>query len=111
MNHTKKTLSINEITEVIIGSAIPVHTSLGPGLLEPVHQECLFYELTSNSFKVEKEKPLPLDVHIAQVLTYPKLSNNKIGLLSHFNGSRIKNGLKRLINKFYQPQISLRSNK
>jgi len=39
------------------------------------------------------------DVHIAQVLTYLKLSNSKIGLLINFNELRLKNGIKRLIAK------------
>jgi GxxExxY protein len=38
------------------------------------------------------------DVHTAQVLTYLKLSNCKIGLLLNFNVSSLKNGIKRLIN-------------
>jgi len=42
------------------------------------------------------------DVHIAQVLTYLKLNNNRIGLLINFNVSMLKNGIKRLINKYYQ---------
>ncbi|MEO9869346.1 GxxExxY protein [Ekhidna sp.] len=46
------------------------------------------------------------DVHVAQVLTYLKLSNNKIGLLINFNSFRVKDGLKRLINKYYEPQFS-----
>ena len=50
----------NEITEKIIGAAIKVHRSLGPGLLESAYQECLFYELQKIELKVEKEKPLPL---------------------------------------------------
>jgi GxxExxY protein len=41
------------------------------------------------------------DVHTAQVLTYLKLNNNRIGLLINFNVSILKNGIKRLINKYY----------
>nr|NQU91394.1 GxxExxY protein [Bacteroidota bacterium] len=41
------------------------------------------------------------DVHTAQVLTYLKLNNNKLGLLINFNVSLLKNGIKRLINKYY----------
>ena len=37
------------------------------------------------------------DVHIAQVLTYLKLSESKIGLLINFNVKSLKNGIKRLI--------------
>lgn len=38
------------------------------------------------------------DVHLAQVLTYLKLSNCKLGLLINFNVSLIKNGIKRVVN-------------
>ncbi|MBA4407991.1 MAG: GxxExxY protein [Bacteroidota bacterium] len=38
------------------------------------------------------------DVHIAQVLTYLKLSGCKIGLLLNFNVASLKNGIKRLAN-------------
>jgi len=38
------------------------------------------------------------DVHIAQVITYLKLSKCKIGLLLNFNVSSLKNGIKRLAN-------------
>ncbi|MEQ8924244.1 MAG: GxxExxY protein [Fulvivirga sp.] len=41
---------------------------------------------------------------MAQVLTYLKLSNNKIGLLINFNVSLLTNGLKRVINKFYKEE-------
>lgn len=38
------------------------------------------------------------EIHIAQVLTYLKLSNCKLGLLLNFNSVLFKNGVKRLIN-------------
>ncbi len=38
------------------------------------------------------------DVHIAQILTYLKLSNCKLGMLINFNVSLIKNGIKRIVN-------------
>ncbi len=38
------------------------------------------------------------DVHLAQVLTYLKLSNCKLGLLINFNVSLLKNGIKRIVN-------------
>nr|WP_308706263.1 GxxExxY protein [Marinoscillum sp. MHG1-6] len=43
------------------------------------------------------------DIHIAQLLTYLKLANCKIGLLINFNVFRVKEGLTRLINKYYVP--------
>ncbi len=38
------------------------------------------------------------DVHFAQLLTYLKLTNCKLGLLMNFNVSLIKNGIKRVVN-------------
>jgi GxxExxY protein len=38
------------------------------------------------------------EVHTAQVLTYLKLGNYKLGLLLNFHVSVLKNGIKRLIN-------------
>lgn len=50
----------NELATKIIGHAIEVHTSLGPGLLESVYQECLYYKLVKEGHKVEKEKAMPI---------------------------------------------------
>lgn len=38
------------------------------------------------------------DVHLAQVLTYLKLSNCKLDLLINFNVALIKHGIKRVVN-------------
>lgn len=38
------------------------------------------------------------DVHTAQVLTYLKLGNYKLGLLLNFHVAVLKNGIKRIIN-------------
>ena len=38
------------------------------------------------------------DVHFAQVLTYLKLGEYKLGLLINFNVKLLKNGIKRIIN-------------
>ncbi len=38
------------------------------------------------------------DIHLAQVLTYLKLSDCKLGLLINFNVLLIKDGIKRVIN-------------
>jgi len=53
-------MDTNKLTEQIIGCAIKVHRTLGPGLLESAYQECLFFELKKAGLLVEKEKPLPL---------------------------------------------------
>ncbi|MGZ4033645.1 MAG: GxxExxY protein [Bacteroidia bacterium] len=38
------------------------------------------------------------DVHLAQILTYLKLSNCKLGLLMNFNVSKMVDGIKRVAN-------------
>lgn len=38
------------------------------------------------------------NVHLAQTLTYLKLSNHKLGMLINFNVARVKDGIKRVIN-------------
>lgn len=38
------------------------------------------------------------DIHLAQILTYLKIGNFKLGLLMNFNVTLLKNGLRRVIN-------------
>ena len=49
-----------ELTHEIIGAAIEVHRTLGPGLLESAYEECLARELTLRSIPFEQQKPLPV---------------------------------------------------
>ena len=49
---------INELTKVIIGAAIEVHRTLGPGLLESAYEACLSYELAQRGLRFERQKPL-----------------------------------------------------
>jgi GxxExxY protein len=50
----------NEITELIIGTAIKVHKTLGPGLLESAYESCLYYEIFQSGLFVERQKAIPL---------------------------------------------------
>ena len=120
----------NELSKIILGSAIKVHKNLGPGLLESAYQKCLAYELEKQGLDIETEKALPLvyeeislevgyridiyvnkkviielkavealnDVHLAQILTYLRLSDCKLGLLINFNVALLKHGFKRVVN-------------
>jgi GxxExxY protein len=120
----------NEISNVVIGCAIRVHSALGPGLLESAYGACLRYELVKSGLFVEVQKPLPLvyesvklecgyridllvertviiaikaveglnDLHLAQVLTYLKLSGCRLGLLMNFNVLRLRDGIRRVVN-------------
>ncbi|MBW0178368.1 GxxExxY protein [Sediminibacterium sp.] len=117
------------ITSQILKAAYLVHSNLGPGLLESAYEACLYYELLTTGFIVERQVPMPLiykevkletgyridilversivievkavetftDVHIAQMITYLKLSNCKVGLLINFHVNSLKNGIKRVV--------------
>ena len=55
--------------------------------------------LVENKVVVEiKTVEFLTDVHTAQVLTYLKLGNYKLGLLLNFHVAVLKNGIKRIIN-------------
>jgi len=55
--------------------------------------------LVENKLVIEiKTVDVLCEVHTAQVLTYLKLGNYKLGLLINFNVALLKNGIKRLIN-------------
>jgi GxxExxY protein len=49
-----------DLTNLIIGKAIVVHSTLGPGLLESVYETCLAYEISQESVIVERQKALPV---------------------------------------------------
>jgi GxxExxY protein len=53
-------MDIEEIGKIIIDSAIKVHKTLGPGLLESAYQACLAHELTKRGLRVECEVPTPI---------------------------------------------------
>ena len=120
----------NELSNIVIGCGLRVHSALGPGLLESSYAACLHYELIQAGLFVEVQKPLPLvyntvklecgyridlmverkliievksvealtDIHLAQVLTYLKLADCRLGLLMNFNVLRLKDGIKRVVN-------------
>src|SRR6478672_12679950 len=50
----------NELATNVIGLAIEIHRTLGPGLLENAYEECLYYKLVTSGFRVEKQKAMPL---------------------------------------------------
>lgn len=121
----------NELSRAIIGAAIEVHKTLGPGLLESAYEVSLKRELDLRGFTVQRQLGLPLvykeevcdigyridllvegkvvieiksvealtNVHFAQVLTYLKLSQCKLGLLINFNVAKLTDGIKRLVHK------------
>jgi len=53
-------MDINKLSSKIIGAAIEVHKTLGPGLLESIYEECLCHELSLIDLGFERQKPLPV---------------------------------------------------
>ncbi len=49
-----------ELTARIIGLAIEVHRTVGPGLLESVYNECLSDELAQAGIPFQREVPVPV---------------------------------------------------
>jgi len=121
----------DELGTVLIGCAIQVHRTLGPGLLESVYETCLVHELMKTGVDVKKQVPVPfiydgvtfgegfridilyggrivvevkaseklLPIHSAQVLTYLKLVDLRVGYLLNFNVEQMRQGgIKRLVN-------------
>ena len=53
-------MELNEVTSKIIGCAIVVHKTLGPGLFESAYEECLSFELRLAGLKIERQVPVPV---------------------------------------------------
>lgn len=55
--------------------------------------------VVENKFVIEVKSVEEInDIHLAQLLTYLKLSGNKLGMLINFNVPLIKDGIRRVIN-------------
>ncbi len=61
---TKKHL--DKLTYDVIGAAIEVHRSIGPGLLESVYHDCLKYELSLRGINFLTELIVP--VHFKEII-------------------------------------------
>ena len=53
-------MELNDLTEKIIGCALKVHRTLGPGLLESTYEVCLVHEIRKAGLKVERQVSLPI---------------------------------------------------
>jgi GxxExxY protein len=125
-------MEINEITSIIIEESIRIHKELGPGLLESVCEEVLYYCLAKRGLYVTRQIPVPVyfedvkmdigfradlivegkvivelksidiipPVHFKKLVTYLKFSNLTVALMISFNEVLLKNGIKRIVNKF-----------
>jgi len=72
-----------------------------PVIYKDVKLECGYrIDLWVNSKVIIEIKAVETlkDIHLAQILTYLKLSDNHLGFLINFNVRRIKNGIRRVVN-------------
>jgi hypothetical protein len=67
---------------IILDACITVHKIMGPGLLELKSSEIMH------------------PVYEAQIISYLKLTNKKLGFLINFNVPVLKDGFKRYVNNF-----------
>ncbi len=54
-------MQFDELSHRVIGCAIEVHRTLGPGLLESAYERCLAHELELNSIAFRIQCPLPIE--------------------------------------------------
>lgn len=74
-------MEINDITGVIIEESIRIHKDIGPGLLESVYEELLFYRLTKRGLKVKRQQPITLfyeEVKMNVDLRYDMMVEEKV---------------------------------
>lgn len=64
---------IHLLTERVIGCAIEVHRTLGPGLLESIYRECLRLELKAAGLGFEAERQVPIEYKGRRTSSHLKL--------------------------------------
>lgn len=71
----------NEISKIIVDSAIKIHRVLGPGLLESVYEAALAYELEMHGLRVVKQQPIQVvyeGVHLEVGFRADLIVNDKV---------------------------------
>jgi GxxExxY protein len=53
-------MEFDALSNQVIGAAIEVHRTLGPGLLESVYEQALAYEVAALGLQVQAQLPLPV---------------------------------------------------
>ena len=74
-------MDINNITGIIIEESIRIHRHVGPGLLESVYKELLYYRLTKRGLKVKRQQPITLiyeEVRMNVNLRYDLMIEEKV---------------------------------
>ena len=58
MHNTEASVDIDDLAGAVIGAAIEVHRTLGPGFLESVYEEALCYELELREIPFQRQPPI-----------------------------------------------------
>ena len=53
-------MELNDLTGIVIEGSIKIHSDLGPGLLESVYEELLYYRLNKKALRVERQVAIPV---------------------------------------------------
>lgn len=51
-------MEVNQVSGIVVDSAMRVHTALGPGLLESAYEACMVRELRKRGLRVETQVPI-----------------------------------------------------
>jgi len=54
-------MKFDDLSNKVIGCAIEVHRTLGPGLLESTYEQCFAHELKMTSIAFKLQHPLPVE--------------------------------------------------
>ncbi len=57
----KRTTGFSALSRRVIGAAIEVHRTLGPGLLEGVYEQCLAHQLSLDGIAYRQQHALPVN--------------------------------------------------
>ncbi len=101
---TTSSLLYGDETYAVVGAAIEVHRQLGPGFLEPVYQEALEIESSTQGIPYVAQMSLPIHYkgqllkkgYIADFVFYDKIivEIKAISVLSSVNEAQLMNYLK-----------------
>jgi GxxExxY protein len=50
----------NDLSKAIVHAAFTIHNQLGPGLLESVYEEIMYFELSKKGLSIARQKPVPV---------------------------------------------------
>jgi GxxExxY protein len=50
----------NYLSKIIVDTCFHIHVGLGPGLLESVYEEVLYYELSQQGYNVKRQHSIPI---------------------------------------------------